>query len=77
MVWSHAQLLYHATKDSRVGTVSLYGSKGYPCFRVLTTSKAEKHNHTRMFQEQLFASKNCTDSKERDQRIRIKIAFEI
>jgi hypothetical protein len=34
MVWSHAQLLYHATKDSRVGTASSYGSKGYPCFRV-------------------------------------------
>jgi hypothetical protein len=36
MAWSHAQLLYHATKDSRVGTASSYGSKGYPCFRVLT-----------------------------------------
>jgi hypothetical protein len=36
MVWSHAQLLYHATKDSRVGTASSYGSKGYSCFRVLT-----------------------------------------
>ena len=36
MVWFHAQLLYHATKDSRVGTASSYGSKGYPCFRVLT-----------------------------------------
>jgi hypothetical protein len=36
MVWSHAQVLYHATKDSRVGTASSYGSKGYPCFRVLT-----------------------------------------
>jgi hypothetical protein len=28
MVWSHAQLLYHATKDSRVGTASSYCSKG-------------------------------------------------
>jgi hypothetical protein len=36
MVWSHAQLLYHATKDSRVGAASSYGSKGYPCFRILT-----------------------------------------
>jgi hypothetical protein len=36
VVWSHAQLLYHATTDSRVGTASSYGSKGYPCFRVLT-----------------------------------------
>jgi hypothetical protein len=36
MVWSHAQLIYHATKDSRVDTASSYGSKGYPCFRVLT-----------------------------------------
>jgi hypothetical protein len=26
--WSHAQLLYHATKDSRVGTASSYYSKG-------------------------------------------------
>jgi hypothetical protein len=32
MVWSHAQHLYHATKDSRVGTASSYGSKGYPLF---------------------------------------------
>ena len=38
MVWSHAQLLYHATKDSCVGTASSYGSKGYPCFRVLTVA---------------------------------------
>jgi len=38
MVWSHAQLLYHATKDSRVGNASSYGSKGYPCFRVLTVA---------------------------------------
>jgi hypothetical protein len=36
MVWPHAQLLYHATKDSRVDTVPSYGSKGHPCFRVLT-----------------------------------------
>jgi hypothetical protein len=41
MVWSHAQLLYHATKDSHVGTASSYGSKGYPCFRVLTVSITE------------------------------------
>jgi hypothetical protein len=26
----------HATRDSRVGTASSHGSKGYPCFRVLT-----------------------------------------
>jgi hypothetical protein len=38
VVWSHAQLLYHATTDSRVGTASSYGSKGYPCFRVLTVA---------------------------------------
>jgi hypothetical protein len=38
VVWSHAQLLYHATRDSRVGTVSLYCSKGYPCSRVLTVA---------------------------------------
>jgi hypothetical protein len=36
MAWSHVQLLYHATKDSRVGTASSYGSKGYPSFRVPT-----------------------------------------
>jgi hypothetical protein len=36
MTWSHIQLLYHATKNSRVGTVSLYSSKGYPSFRVPT-----------------------------------------
>jgi hypothetical protein len=34
MVWSHAQLLYHVTRDSRVGTASSYCSRGYPCFRV-------------------------------------------
>jgi hypothetical protein len=34
MVWSHIQVFYHATKDSRVGTVPLYGSKGYPYSRV-------------------------------------------
>jgi hypothetical protein len=38
MAWSHVQLLYHATKDSRVGTVSSYSSKGYHSFRVPTTS---------------------------------------
>jgi hypothetical protein len=32
--WPHAQLLYHATKDSRVDTASSYCSKGYPSFRV-------------------------------------------
>lgn len=36
MVWSHIQLFYHATKNSRVGTASLYSSKGYPSFRVPT-----------------------------------------
>jgi hypothetical protein len=36
MVWSHVQVLYHATKDSRVGTASSYSSKGYPSFRVPT-----------------------------------------
>jgi hypothetical protein len=34
MAWSHIQLLYHATKNSCVGTASLYSSKGYPSFRV-------------------------------------------
>jgi hypothetical protein len=34
MAWSHVQLFYHATKDSHVGTASLYSSKGYPSFRV-------------------------------------------
>jgi hypothetical protein len=41
--WSRAQLLYHATKDSRVGTASSYSSKGYPSFRVPTIS------HTNIF----------------------------
>jgi hypothetical protein len=36
MAWSHIQLFYHATKSSRVGTVLLYSSKGYPSFRVST-----------------------------------------
>jgi hypothetical protein len=34
MAWSHIQLFYHATKDSRMGIASLYSSKGYPSFRV-------------------------------------------
>jgi hypothetical protein len=34
MAWSHIQLFYHATKNSCVGTASLYSSKGYPSFRV-------------------------------------------
>jgi hypothetical protein len=38
MVWSHVQLLYHATKDNRVGTASSYSSKGYPSFRVPTVA---------------------------------------
>jgi hypothetical protein len=41
MAWSHAQLLHHATKDSRVSIASSYGSKGYPCSRVLTIPKSE------------------------------------
>jgi hypothetical protein len=36
MAWSHIQLFYHATKNSRVGTASLYSSKRYPSFRVST-----------------------------------------
>jgi hypothetical protein len=36
MAWSHIQLFYHATKNSRVGTAFLYSSKGYPSFRVPT-----------------------------------------
>jgi hypothetical protein len=38
MVWSHAQLLYHATKDNHVGTASSYGTKGYPYSRVPTVA---------------------------------------
>jgi hypothetical protein len=38
VVWSHVQLLYHATKDSRVGTASSYSSKGYPSFKVPTVA---------------------------------------
>jgi hypothetical protein len=38
MAWSHIQLFYHATKNSHVGTASLYSSKGYPSFRVPTHS---------------------------------------
>jgi hypothetical protein len=36
MAWSHIQLFYHTTRDSRVGTAFLYNSKGYPSFRVPT-----------------------------------------
>jgi hypothetical protein len=38
MAWSHIQLFYHATKDSRVGTAFLYSSKGYPSFWVPTVA---------------------------------------
>jgi hypothetical protein len=31
-------VVYHATRDSRVGTASSYCSKGYPCFRVPTVA---------------------------------------
>jgi hypothetical protein len=31
----HVQPFYHATIDSCVGTLLLYSSRGYPCFRVL------------------------------------------
>jgi hypothetical protein len=34
MAWSDIQLFYHVTKNSCVGTASLYSSKGYPSFRV-------------------------------------------
>jgi hypothetical protein len=37
MAWSHVQPFYHATTDSRMGTVLLYNSRGYPCFRIPTT----------------------------------------
>jgi hypothetical protein len=36
MAWSHIQLFYHVTKNSRVGTAFLYSSKGYRSFRVPT-----------------------------------------
>jgi hypothetical protein len=36
--WPNAQLLHHATKDSRVGTASSHSSKGYHSFRVLTVA---------------------------------------
>jgi hypothetical protein len=38
MAWSHIQLFYHATINSRLGTASLYSSKGYPSFRVPTVA---------------------------------------
>jgi hypothetical protein len=38
MAWSHIQLFYYATKNSRVGTASLYSSKGYPSFKVPTVA---------------------------------------
>jgi hypothetical protein len=38
MAWSHIQVFYHRTKNSRVGTVFLYSSKGHPSFRVPTVA---------------------------------------
>jgi hypothetical protein len=38
MAWSHIQLFYHVTKNSRAGTASLYSSKGYLSFRVPTVA---------------------------------------
>jgi hypothetical protein len=37
-----SSVVYLATRDSRVGTVSSYCSKGYPYFGVPTTSKSER-----------------------------------
>jgi hypothetical protein len=33
-----SDVVYHATRDSRVGTVPSHCSKGYPCFRVSTVA---------------------------------------
>jgi hypothetical protein len=33
-----SSVVYHATRDSRVGTASSYCSKGYPSFRVPTVA---------------------------------------
>jgi hypothetical protein len=38
MAWFHIQLFYHTTKNRRMGTVFLYSSKGYPSFRVPTST---------------------------------------
>jgi hypothetical protein len=46
MAWSHIQLFYHATKDSHVGTASLYSSKGYPSFRVPTVLLLKMRKNT-------------------------------
>jgi hypothetical protein len=54
MVWSHIQLLYHATKDSRVGTASSYSSKGYPSFRVPTQTNTETIIYPFAFSHLLF-----------------------
>jgi hypothetical protein len=55
--WPHAQLLYHATKDSRVGTASSYCSKGYPSFRVPTETINEKDDLLEC-QEDLLVKEN-------------------
>jgi hypothetical protein len=47
MAWSHIQLFYHATKSSRVGTVLLYSSKGYPSFWVPTVRICEDKVRTK------------------------------
>jgi hypothetical protein len=47
MAWSHIQLFYHATKNSRVGTASLYSSKGYPSFRVPTVAPGPSQGRMR------------------------------
>jgi serine phosphatase RsbU (regulator of sigma subunit) len=67
MVWSHAQLLYHATKDSRMGTTSSYGSKGYPYFRVLTGATHEK--------DELLDSQEEFLIKENKRHVKVKNAY--
>jgi hypothetical protein len=48
MAWSHIHLLYHATKNNRVGTASLYSSKGYPSLRVPTDVVYKESPHSKL-----------------------------
>jgi hypothetical protein len=40
-------VVHHATRDSRVGTISSCCSKGYPCFRVPTVAPGPPQGRTR------------------------------
>jgi hypothetical protein len=50
-------VVYHATRDSRAGTVTSYYSKGYTCFRVLTVTREIKEESSLGLSDRLSEGK--------------------